>query len=113
MATERLKESRVGTAKMKQRRLKSASRKELPESFPTAVQKSYFMLSDAERNVLNIGLQKYRPGQSDPILVGGEKLLKPALRLINVYRLRIDEIKEDSVVTSYTRWLEAVQVHGS
>jgi hypothetical protein len=38
------------------------------------------MLSDAERNVLNIGLQKYRPGQSEPILVGGEKLLTPALR---------------------------------
>jgi hypothetical protein len=51
------------------------------------------MLTDAERNVLNIGLQKYRPGQSEPILVGGEKLLKPALRLMSVYRLRIDEIK--------------------
>jgi hypothetical protein len=29
------------------------------------------MLSDAERNVLNIGLQKYRTGQSEPILIGG------------------------------------------
>jgi hypothetical protein len=27
---------------------------------------------------------------------------------MNVYRLRIDEIKGDAVVTSYTRWLEAV-----
>jgi hypothetical protein len=30
------------------------------------------MLSDAERNVLNIGLQKYRAGQAEPILIGGE-----------------------------------------
>jgi hypothetical protein len=29
------------------------------------------------------------------------------------YRLRIDEIKEDAVVTSYTRWLEAVIVKGT
>src|SRR3984893_19391918 len=28
-------------------------------------------------------------------------------------RLRIDEIKEDAVVTSYTRWLESVQVEGT
>jgi plasmid replication initiation protein len=40
-------------------------------------------------------------------------LLKPALQLMNVYRLRIDEIKEDAVVTSYTRWLEAVIVKGA
>jgi hypothetical protein len=31
---------------------------------------------------------------------------------MNVYRLRIDEIKEDAV-TSYTRWLEAVIVKGT
>ena len=70
------------------------------------------MLSDAERNVLNIGLQKYRPGQSEPILIGGENLLKPALKLMSFYRLRIDEIKGDKVVTSYTRWLESVQGRG-
>jgi hypothetical protein len=64
------------------------------------------MLSDAERNVLNIGLQKYRPGQSEPILIGGENLLKPALRLMSDYRLRIDEVKGAEVVTGYTRWLE-------
>jgi len=29
---------------------------------------------------------------------------------MSFYRLRIDEIKEDAVVTSYTRWLEAVIV---
>jgi hypothetical protein len=27
-------------------------------------------------------------------LIGGAKALKPALQLMNVYRLRIDEIKE-------------------
>jgi plasmid replication initiation protein len=71
------------------------------------------MLSDAERNVLNIGLQKYRPGQSAPILVGGENLLKPALRLMSDYRLRIEEIKDAEVITSYTRWVETVQVRGA
>jgi hypothetical protein len=68
------------------------------------------MLSDAERN---IGLQKYRPGQSEPILIGGEKMLKPALRLMSDYRLRIDEIKGAEVVTSYTRWLASVETIGS
>ena len=38
-----------------------------------SVQKSYFMLSDAERDVLNSALEKYRTGQAEPILVGGEK----------------------------------------
>ena len=57
--------------------------REAPEHFlPTAVQKSYFMLSDAERTVLNTALGKYRPGQSESILVGGIKALKPALRLM-------------------------------
>jgi plasmid replication initiation protein len=32
---------------------------------------------------------------------------------MNVFRLRIDEIIEDAVVTSYTRWLESVQVIGT
>jgi hypothetical protein len=71
------------------------------------------MLTDVERNVLNIGLQKYRPGDSEPILIGGEKVLKPALRLMSDYRLRIDEIKGNSVVASFTRWLESVQAIGS
>jgi Initiator Replication protein len=95
------------------RRPKSAIRMGLPESLPTAVQKSYFMLSDAERGILNTALEKYRPGQSEPILVGGEKLLKPALRLMSFYRLRIDAIEGDSVVTSYTRWLGSVQARGA
>jgi plasmid replication initiation protein len=71
------------------------------------------MLGEKERDVLNQALEKYRPGQSEPILIGGEKLLKPALQLMNVYRLRIDEIKEGAIVTSYTRWLEAVIVKGT
>jgi hypothetical protein len=40
------------------------------------------MLSDAERDVLNTALEKYRAGQSGPILVGGQNVLKPALRLM-------------------------------
>jgi plasmid replication initiation protein len=71
------------------------------------------MLDDKQRDVLNLALSKYRPGQSEPILIGGATALKPALQLMNVYRLRIDEIKEGAVVTSYTRWLEAVIVKGT
>jgi hypothetical protein len=56
-----------------------------PERFPTGVQKSYFMLSDAERTVLNKALEKYQPGRSEPVLVGGNKVLKPALRLMTLY----------------------------
>jgi hypothetical protein len=69
-----------------------------------------FMLSDAERDVLNSALEKYRPSQSEPILVGGKNLLKPALRLMTDYRLVIDEIKDSQAITSYTRWVDAVQV---
>jgi plasmid replication initiation protein len=87
-------------------------RKGLPESLPTSVQKSYFLLGDKERDVLNQALEKYRPGQSEPILIGGEKLLKPALKLMSFYRLRIDEVKAGTVVTNYTRWLEVVIVKG-
>ena len=76
------------------------TRKGFGEFLPISVQKGYFMLSDAERKVLNSALEKYRPGQSEPILVGGENLLKPALRLMSLYRLRIEEIKGAEVVTS-------------
>jgi plasmid replication initiation protein len=103
----------MGKAKIQQRRPEGALRKGLPESLPTSVQKSYFMLGDKERDVLNRALEKYRPGRSEPIFIGDEKLLKPALQLMNVFRLRIDEIKEDAVLTSYTRWLECVQVRGA
>ena len=71
------------------------------------------MLSDAERTVLNKALDKYRPGRSEPIFVGGNKMLKPALRLMTLYRLVIDEIQDGQPVTSYTRWIEAVEVRGA
>ena len=45
--------------------------------------------------------------------IGGEKLLKPALRLMSDYPLRIDEIKGAEVIASYTRWLESVEVRGT
>jgi hypothetical protein len=44
------------------------------------------MLSDAERDVLNRALEEYHLGQSEPIFVGGAKLLKPTLRLMSLYR---------------------------
>jgi len=71
------------------------------------------MLGKRERDVLNHALEKYRPSRSEPILIGGATALKPALKLMSFYRLRIDEIKEDAVMTSYTRWLEAVIVKGT
>lgn len=77
-------------------------RKGLTEVLPTSIQKSYFMLLDSERDVLNTALVKYRPGQSDPILVGDAKVLKPALRLMSWYRLVIEEITDAAVTTSYT-----------
>jgi hypothetical protein len=45
-------------------------------------------------------LQKYRPGQSEAILVGSKNLLKPALRLMTWYRLVIEEITDSEVITS-------------
>jgi hypothetical protein len=105
----------MGTAKGSIQRCRQGSviRKALAELLPTSVQKSYFMLSDTERNVLNTALEKYRPGQAEPILVGGMKTLKPALRLATSYRLVIEEIKGSEVITSYTRWVDAVQVRGT
>jgi hypothetical protein len=87
--------------------------KGLERFLPTSVQKSYFMLSDAERGILNRALEKYRPGQSEPILVGGKNLLKPALRLMRIYRLVIEEIKDGQAITSYTRWVDAVHTNGT
>jgi hypothetical protein len=84
---------RMGTAKgsvQRRRPPRNVIRKGLGEFLPTSVQKSYFMLSDAERAVLNSALVKYRPGQSEPILVGGDNRLKPALRLMADYRLMIE-----------------------
>jgi hypothetical protein len=59
--------------------------------------------SDTEREVLNSALEKYHPGQSEPILVGGNNVLKPALRLMTDYRVVLEEIKEADLVTTYTR----------
>jgi hypothetical protein len=96
-----------------QRRLPdSVIDKGLEESLPIGVQKSYFMLSETERDLLNNALEKYRPGQAEPILVGGMKMFKPALRLATSYRLVIEEIMGSEVITSYTRWVDAVQVRG-
>jgi hypothetical protein len=100
-------------------RTKTAKRsiqRRLPNSvadLPTGVQKSYFMLSEAERAVLNTALEKYRPGQSEPIFVGSHKVLKPALRLMKLYRLAIEEIQDGQAVTRYTRWIDAVEVRGA
>ena len=77
---------------------------------PTSVQKSYFMLSRSVRAVLDTALLKYRPGRTDPIPVGGIAQLKPALRLMTAYRLVIREVEGAEVLTSYTRWLESVQL---
>jgi plasmid replication initiation protein len=103
------------TAKKSEQRQsrKVVTDKSLERSLPTSVQKSYFMLSDAERKVFNTALEKNRPGQSEPILVGGKKLLKPALRLMRNYRLAIEEIRDSQAITSYTRWVDAVQVNGT
>jgi plasmid replication initiation protein len=84
----------------------------LEQFLPAGVQKSYFMLSDVERAVLDTALEKYRPGQSEPISVGDTKVLKPALRLMTLYRLKIGQVLDGRAVTSYTRWVDAVQVMG-
>ena len=83
------------------------------EFLPTTVQKSYFMLSRSARAVLDTALRKYRPGRTDLIPVGGIAQLKPALHLTTAYRLMIREVTGAEVVTSYTRWLECVQVYAS
>jgi hypothetical protein len=99
----------VAPEKIRRRRPETV-KDDLGEVLPTAVQKSYFMLSGAERTVLNTALEKYQPGQSEPILVGDKKALKPAVRLMTLYRLNIDEVLDGRAVTSYKRWLDAVQV---
>src|SRR5262249_584915 len=96
--------------------VKKSIRRRLPNNvtdLPTGVQKSYFMLSKAERAVLNTALEKYRPGQSEPIFVGSHKVLRPALRLMKLYRLAIDEIQDGQAVTRYTRWINAVEGRGA
>jgi plasmid replication initiation protein len=77
---------------------------------PIGVQKSYFLLPKAEREILDTALKQYQPGQSDPVLVGGSGLLKTALRLMSDHRIKIEGI--DNAQTVYTRWIESVQVRG-
>jgi len=115
MANKRHKILTMAIAKSSiQRRLPdSVIDKGLEESLPIGVQKSYFMLSETERDLLNHALEKYRPGHAEPILVGGVKTFKPALRLATNYRLVIEEIKGSEAITSYTRWVDAVQVRGA
>jgi plasmid replication initiation protein len=84
--------------------------KDPAQFLPTSIEKSYFMLSRSARAVLDNALQKYRPGRTDLIPVGGIDQLKPALRLMTAYRLVIQEVTAAEVFTSYTRWLECVQV---
>jgi plasmid replication initiation protein len=84
--------------------------KDPAQFLPTGVQKSYFMLSRSARGVLDTALRKYRPGRTDLIPVGGIAQLKPALRLMMAYRLVLQDINGGEAFTSYTRWLECVQV---
>jgi plasmid replication initiation protein len=68
------------------------------------------MLSRSARNILDTALRKYRVGRTDLIPIGGIAQLKPALRLMMDYRLVVQDINGAEVFTSYTRWLECVQV---
>jgi plasmid replication initiation protein len=79
---------------------------------PIGVQKSYFLLPKAERQILNTALEQYQSGQSVPILVGGQELFKTALRLMSAYRIKIEQTAGGDAVTTYTRWVESVQVKG-
>jgi hypothetical protein len=86
-----------------------ALRKAPGEFLPARVQKSYFMLSAAERSVLNMALEKWRP--HEPVLIGGLNRLKTALRLMSTYRLVIEAVEKGRAITSHTRWVEAVLVN--
>jgi len=56
---------------------------------------------DAERDVLNRALEKYRLGHSEPILVEA-KTCSNLHAADSAYRLVIEEIKGAEVITSYT-----------
>jgi len=68
------------------------------------------MLSRSARAVLNTAFKEYRTGGPESILVGGIAQLRPALRLMTSYRLVIRGVEGAEVLTSYTRWLESVQL---
>jgi hypothetical protein len=68
---------------------KTAPKNDDPTRFlPVGVRKSYSLLSKADRDFLKIALGKYQPAKSQPILVGCAGLLKPALLLLTLHRLR-------------------------
>jgi len=76
------------TPKLRTKAVKTgALRKRLAGLPPTGVQKRSIMPSNAERGVLNSAAEQYRTGQSEPILVGGRNVLKPALKLMAYHRL--------------------------
>ena len=87
-------------------------RKGIAEVLPTASRKAT-SCSRMQSAMYSTSVSKNIDLVSLKILAGGEKLLKPALRVMSEYRLRIDEIKGAEVVTSYTRWLASVEARGS
>jgi hypothetical protein len=78
---------------------------------PTSVQKIYFLMRSGSTCAdLDNALRKYRHGPSDLIPVGGIAQLKLALSLVTSYRLMIRDVVGYEVFTSYTRWLECLQL---
>jgi hypothetical protein len=67
---------------------------------PSFKKRRLCLLSEAERAVLDTALERYK-GKPDPILVGGNRLLKPALRLMSMYRLKINEVADGEAVTIF------------
>jgi hypothetical protein len=53
-----------------------------------------------------------RRGQAEPFSLGHQNLLKPALKLMSVYRFKIKKLAGDEPVTNFTRWIGYVQVRG-
>ncbi|MBV9672876.1 MAG: replication initiation protein [Verrucomicrobia bacterium] len=104
----------MATAKSIQRRLPDhVVDKDLEQTVPASVLKSYLMLQERERLILRDALQEYRPGQKEPIHVGGKEVLKPVLRLSSQCRLTVEEFRTSAVMITYTTWLDTVQVLGT
>jgi hypothetical protein len=90
------KKLKMGTAQSSVRRRpwNDVTDKGVERFLPTSVQKSYFMLSNAERLSSTVLSENIGRGSPNPFFVGGKNLLKPALRLMTSYRLAIQEIKD-------------------
>jgi bifunctional non-homologous end joining protein LigD len=69
------------------------------------VQKSYFLLPKAEREILDIALERYQPGQRDPILLGGSGLLKTPCDWCRLIGSRWRGIDNAEIV--YIGWIES------